>query len=96
MTARGRPTVEAWEQARVTELEAFQVTARCAFCSWSLQGDVRAAREAHEAHRTAEHPEIQPKPRRKRFKHQFSSHRNLDDNIANAREQGAATWAGPV
>lgn len=97
MSARGRQTVEAWAEQRVAELRAYVVTTSCLFCAdFEMTGPVGEVSEAYAQHRAEAHPEVKPKPRRQRRKHQFSSHRNLDDNIAAAREQGAATWAGPV
>ena len=94
---RGRPVLEAWEQARLEERETTPVVARCAWCDWSLAGDVRTTREAHREHRAAEHPDRPVPTRRKRHRpfRQFNSGTSIDDNIAAARLQGAAGWAGP-
>lgn len=89
--------LEAWEQRRLEERETTPVVARCAWCDWTLAGDVRTAREAHAQHRAENHPDRVVKPRRKRHRpfRQFNSNTSIDDNIAAARAQGAAVWAGP-
>lgn len=93
---RGRVVLEAWEQRILDDKESVHVTVSCAWCSWSLAGDLRTAREAHRQHRTTEHPDRAVKHRRTRHRpyRVFRSMSNLDDNIAAAREQGAATWEG--
>lgn len=95
---RGRPVLEAWEQRLLDQREAVVVTARCAWCQWELAGTVKDTRDAYATHRKAEHPEVKVKARirRRRPYRQFASETNLDDNIQNARAQGAATWAGPA
>lgn len=94
---RGRVVLEAWEERRLEERETTPVVARCAWCDWSMAGDVRTAREAHAQHRAEDHPDRVVKPRRKRHRpfRQFATTSNLDDNIARARQEGASTWAGP-
>lgn len=97
MSRRGNAVLKAWEERAIVEREAIVITARCAWCSWSLTGDVRTARDAHAAHRAAEHPDKTVRERRKphRPHRQFQSKKDLTDNIAGARAQGAAGWAGP-
>ena len=97
MSGRGRPILEAWEQRLVEQREAVQVTARCAWCPWEHAGTVKDTRERFAAHRRSEHPDVSVKTKRKQHRpfRQFNSETNVDDNIANARAQGAATWAGP-
>ena len=98
MSARGRSTLDAWEQRLLDQREAVHVTARCAWCPWQLAGTVLETREAHAAHRTLAHPEVRVKPRHKRRRpyRQMASETNLDDNIQNARAEGAAAWATPL
>ena len=96
---RGNPILEAWQQRFVEEREAVVVTTKCDLCNdWSTHGPMKRGRELYFAHRAKKHPEAGPLPvRRKRHGpyRQFSSAHSLDDNIANARSQGAAGWAGP-
>lgn len=93
---RGRPVLEAWEERAIEQRESVVVTARCAWCAWSVTATVRETREAHETHRKTEHPEVRVKARTRRHRpyRQYASEANVEDNIANARAQGAATWAG--
>ena len=94
MASRGNAILEAWEQRRLEERETTPVVARCAWCAWTLAGDVRTTREAHAQHRATDHPDRLMPTRRRRHRpfRQFNSGTNIDDNIANARQQGAATW----
>lgn len=44
-------------------------TTRCSLCDFTHDGTAAEGREAHRAHRVAEHPkELQPAPRRRRRK----------------------------
>ena len=97
MSARGRPTLQAWEQRLVDERLAVYVTQRCALCPWTLKGPLRLTRDAFLAHRLEAHPELKPAPRRKRHRPygQLQGMKSLDDNIAQARKSGAAGWAAP-
>lgn len=93
---RGNAILAAADARYLAEREAVIVTCRCGFCPWFLNGTVAETRLAYLTHRTAEHPDVQPKARRKRRRHygQITTGKNLDDNIANARKTGASTWAG--
>lgn len=95
--SRGTVFMRDWETRALAQREAIHVTARCGFCDWTLEGTVANTRQAHHQHRLEQHPELQPKPRRKRHRKygQLPGMKNLDDNIAKARQQGAAGWAGP-
>lgn len=92
--SRGSAYLKEWEQRLLDDRNASRVLAKCAFCNWYLEGSVAETRAAYSLHRLESHPEIQPKPRHKRHRLSFTSAKNLDDNIANARKQGAAGWAG--
>ena len=91
---RGTAILQAADARYIAEREAVIVTEGCANCDWTAHGTVRDMREQFHQHRLAAHPEIQPKPRRKR--HRFvgavSTGKSLDENIENARKQGASTW----
>lgn len=102
---RGTVFIQGWEQRIVEEREAVVTTVACKWCEeqkktkpWGMTGTVAETRAAYLEHRTAEHPEVKPKPRRKRMRPfgQLSNRRTLDENIANARGQGASTWAGDL
>lgn len=91
---RGTAYLKEWEQRMVDEREAVVVTARCARCDWTLEGTVLDTREAFRDHRVTAHPEVKPVVRRKRHRPfgALQSAKSLDDNIENARKQGAASW----
>ena len=91
---RGTAYLKEWEQRVIAEREAIVVTARCAFCDWNLDGTVGETRDAYQAHRTSSHPEVRPPARRRRHRPygQLQGMKSLDENIAAAREQGAAGW----
>ena len=88
--------LEAWEQRLLDQRLAVVVTARCYWCAWQQEGTVADTQAAYTEHRRVAHPEVTVKPRRKRHRpyRQMASETSLDDNIANARAQGAAGWAG--
>lgn len=73
---------------------------RCAWCpSFVVEGTLAHTRAELLAHRLEHHPEIQPGNVRKHKKRivpmvTLAGGKTLDENIANAREQGAATWDG--
>ena len=94
---RGRVVLEAWEERVLAEREAVVVTHRCCWCKWKRHGTVAETRALYLEHRADKHPDRVPVVRKKRHRpyRQFSSAHSLDDNIANARSQGAAGWAGP-
>ncbi len=94
---RGTAILQAADQRFLEERERGIVTERCANCDWQGHGTVREMREQFLAHRLEAHPEIQPKPRRKRhrFVGQMNVGKTLDENIEKARTQGAAGWAAP-
>ena len=91
---RGTAILQAADARYVAEREAVIVTQRCANCDWHGHGTVKEMRELFLAHRLEAHPEIQPKPRRKRhrFVGQMNVGKTLDENIENARKQGASGW----
>jgi len=70
---------------------------RCAWCpSFVVEGTLAETREALLAHRLEHHPDIQPRKHVRRIVPMvtLAGGKTLDENIANAREQGAATWDG--
>lgn len=94
MSPRGRVVLEAWEQARLEEREQVELAQSCLWCDWTMSGQLRDVRAAFQEHRADAHAD-RPLPKRtKRHRpfRQFNSNTNVDDNIANARAQGAATW----
>lgn len=93
MSPVGRAYLAEWEAARLAEREAQPITMTCLWCDWTLAGTLKAARDAHRAHRAAQHPERTVKRRRTRHRPGrptiVTGGRSLDDNIAGARAQGA-------
>ena len=66
----------------------------CKFCDWTWVGPVAEGREQHAHHRSEAHG--MPVEHR-RFQKRFNPWKNdltLEANVAGARVQGAATWAG--
>lgn len=97
MSPRGTAILQAADERYMAEREAVIVTARCCRCDWHQHGTVKDTREAFLEHRLGEHPELRPKPRRKRhrFIGQMNVGKTLDQNIENARKHGASVWAKP-
>ena len=96
MTARGNAIIQlhyAWEEAiRLNQ----PVTIRCAYCRFTAKGELYFARRKHRQHRLEKHPEAAAKARRPRSGRSpmMNASKPLDENIANARRQGASTWDG--
>ena len=100
MTRKPEPSgqvLAAWELARLAEREQSVTVAACLWCDWKMEGTLLETREAYREHRSSAHPEVKVRKqiRRKRLFGTMSTHAQLRDNIANARAQGGATWAGP-
>lgn len=92
MSPVGRAYLAEWEAARLAEREAQPITMTCLWCDWTLAGTLKAARDAHRAHRAAQHPERTVKRRKTRHRPSrtiVAGGKTLDDNIAGARAQGA-------
>lgn len=88
----GRKYLDELHARIVAEREAEHVTARCAWCDWTHADTLKAARDAHRAHRAAQHPERVVKRRKTRHRPSptlVAGGKTLDDNIAEARRQGA-------
>jgi hypothetical protein len=91
--------IEAAFMARLWDERKHQpVTIRCAVagCAFQVEGQLGDVSTAHLEHRKSEHPDIKPKHR----KHQKNGRIggvvtkvSLDENVANVRAQGGATWA---
>jgi len=98
VSRRGNPTLAAWEKRLLQEREEVVVTTKCDHCDWSTHGPMKQGKALYIAHRARKHPELGPLPQR-RTRHRpyrtMVSETTLEDNIANARAQGAAGWAGP-
>lgn len=95
---RGTVFLAQWEKDKLAEREQTIATTSCARCDWTWEGPMGEGRDRFKAHRLESHPEIQPpvRRRRKRLFGQISQKNSLDHNIANARAQGASTWAGDL
>jgi hypothetical protein len=93
---RGTPFLKEWERAKIEERLDVIYTPAC-MCGWRLEPmPLRDGKAAHEQHRAEQHPEMVVRKRRKRYRSwgQIQGGQPLDDNIAKARAQGAAVWAG--
>src|SRR5574337_949577 len=94
---RGSEILDAYHERVMDEKLSQVVTVQCAWCpDWTAHGTLRETNEAARQHRADHHPHIRPAKHRKRHrpgKLTFAK-TSLDDNIAAAREQGAATWEG--
>lgn len=72
-------------------------TGRCAWCpSFVVEGTLAKTRDALLAHRLEHHPDVKPRKHQRRIVPMvtLAGGKTLDQNIANARGQGAATWDG--
>lgn len=71
------------------------VTTRCLFCDWTLEGINETNRVEAVRHQQEAHGIFAKKRRKQGAKSPWRSDKALDDNIAEARKMGAATWAKP-
>jgi hypothetical protein len=87
--------MQAWEQVHVANLMDIQITSSCTHCGWSQTGWLATVSENFAAHRLEQHPELPEVKRRKKHRvyGQINGGKGLDENIENARSQGAAGWA---
>ena len=93
---RGTPHLKEWERKKIEERLDVIYTPSCT-CGWKLEPmPLRDGKPLHEAHRQQHHPEMTPRKRLKRHRAwgQIQGAQPLEDNVAKARTQGAATWAG--
>jgi hypothetical protein len=85
--------------ARVTaERLAQPAVGGCIWCpDFRPEGTLKETSAASLAHREKHHPDARPKARRRRSRpmQTLVTNKSLDENIANARTQGASGWAGP-
>lgn len=91
---RGTVHLRDWEKRLIAEREAVTIVQRCSRCDWTTEGPLGDTRPAFQAHLSDEHPDVTVKHRRRRIRPggQVNGAKHLDDNIAAARAQGAATW----
>ena len=97
--AKSGRDIEAAFNERLWEERKHQVvTIYCAVpeCAFKVEGPLGEVSTAHLEHRTTAHPDIKPRHR----KHQKNGRIggvvtkvSLDENVANVRKQGGATWA---
>jgi hypothetical protein len=96
---RGTESLKESELLYLARMMDVQTTSSCAHCGKSWTGWLATVQEAYKAHRLEKHPEIQPRARRPRTRAhtlvRSSTQSSLEDNIANARANGGASWAGP-
>ena len=94
---RGSVILQAYADRIEAERLAQHNVGRCAWCpDIVFEGTLAETRELLLAHRLEHHPDKQPRKHKKHIvpMRTVLSGKTLDDNIANAREQGAATWEG--
>lgn len=81
-------------RVRAQRLSEQHVTGRCHLCEWTFVGTLGAASAAHKTHREQHHPQLRERKHKQHRIRSFVSGKTLDENIANARQQGAATLEG--
>lgn len=94
---RGRD-IHAEYAARLEQERLAQPTVgRCQWCpTFIVEGPLEHTRQALLEHRLAEHPQARERKHKRRRKPMIAlvTTKTLDENIAAARQQGAATWEG--
>jgi len=97
---RGNAIHRAYAERLQAERLSQHATGGCAWCpDFRPVGTVEETRAASLKHRKKHHPETlelaKPKQRRRlQPMTTLVSNKTLDENVANARTQGASTWAG--
>ena len=94
---RGSDIHQAYADRILAERLAQPNVGRCAWCpSFVVEGTLAETRDALLAHRLEHHPHVKPRKHERRIVPMvtLAGGKTLDENIANAREQGAATWDG--
>jgi len=98
---RNRPSgrdIEAAFLERCWEERKHQhITIRCAVpeCAFQVEGPLGEVSTAHLEHRKAAHPDIRPRLKRHQKNGRIGgvvTKVSLDENVANVRKQGGATW----
>ena len=83
-----------WELDRILLRDQQHMTVRCAFCPWTFTGTFGDGKHASAEHRAAEHPQaVSTRRKRHRVVSVMAGARPVEENIAKARAEGAATWA---
>lgn len=94
---RGRDIHHAYAERLTQERLQQPNIGRCAWCpDLRVEGTLEETRDALRAHRLEHHPEAKPQKHKQRVRpmRTLVTKKSIDENIANAREQGAATWEG--
>jgi hypothetical protein len=94
---RGSDIHEAYRQRILADRMAQHNTGGCIWCpDFKPQGTLAETSAACLAHRLEHHPHVKPRKHERRIVPMvtLAGGKTLDENIANAREQGAATWDG--
>lgn len=94
---RGRDIHQAYHDRILAERLEQPNVGRCAWCpDFVVEGTLAETRAALLTHRLKHHPEAKPRKHARRIVPMvtLAGGKTLDENIANARGQGAATWDG--
>ena len=99
MAAKGNEITRAWIERLTEEKLSQRIISKCNHCStWRAEGELRETKALYREHLADKHPEVEVVPHRKKRSHmpRIAGKKSLDENIANARSQGGAAWAGPL
>ena len=78
------------ERLRQQRLAEQIVTGKCHLCpGWTTTGTLAETTAAHREHRQQHHPELRERKHKQHRIRSFVSAKTLDENIANARANGA-------
>lgn len=94
---RGRDISLAYTERITQERLAQPNVGRCAWCpELRVEGTLEETRAALLQHRLEHHPEAKPSKHKHRIRPMSTmvTRKSIRENIAAAREQGAATWEG--
>ena len=93
--SRGTASMKESELRHLAQMMDVRTTTTCCWCGETRTGWLATVSEWFTQHRKTKHPEVKVTTKRKRYRAfgQLSGGSNLEENIAQARQTGAATWA---
>lgn len=95
MSGRGNEILRSYQDRIRAEKDHQQVTQACLWCKERFVGDLCDARDWFTLHLTVAHPDrvvVRRKHRVRSSRFRTMGTRPLEENIQNARAQGASTW----
>jgi hypothetical protein len=93
--SRGSDILANYSARLRAENETQPVHTVCQWCGQEWDGPLTLTRQRFATHLARHHPDVHPKPRHRRTRHnapRSMSGKTLEQNIEGARSQGGASW----